>query len=193
MTGSTTDGEDHVKDIDIAAYLDRGLGPDQLERVEEHLSSCSYCRENVIKTQELVAAAHRPRRFYHGIAIIAAAAAVAIFAVPTLRPLLNRDARNVLRDDGAKAGIVAYGPIGEVTGPGLRFTWGASAGALSYRLSLTNSAGVAIWTSSGTDTTASLPDSVPIIRGATYTWTVDAVIDDGTTRSTGLHEFGIAQ
>jgi hypothetical protein len=191
MTGSTNDSEGHVKDLEIAAYLDRGLAPAQVDRIEDHLSRCAECRENVVKTQELVARSHRPRFIYGGL-IVAAAAAVALVAVPSVRDVMRPD---VVRSSDVGAGsntIVAYGPIGEVRGP-LHFVWGAAAGALSYRLTVSRVDGPEVWSASVSDTTATLPSESQLQSGASYVWVVDAILRDGGTRSTGLHEFGLTK
>ncbi|HXV16476.1 MAG TPA: zf-HC2 domain-containing protein, partial [Gemmatimonadaceae bacterium] len=118
MTGPTNDGEGHMKDLEIAAYLDRGLRPDQMDRIEEHLSRCADCRENVVKTQEIVAHERRSRRLFHRGLFLAAAAAVLLVALPSLRSSMNNAPAVITRSsEQATAAIVAYGPVGETTSP----------------------------------------------------------------------------
>jgi hypothetical protein len=48
-----------------------------------------------------------------------------------------------------------------------------------------------VWSLSSTDTVATLPDSVGLRPSERYFWVADALLSDGTTRSTGLREFGV--
>ena len=65
-------------------------------------------------------------------------------------------------------------------------------GAVTYRLTVTRGDGAAVWSYSGVDTVAALPDSIVLRPGQRYLWVADALLSDGTTRSTGLREFGRA-
>jgi hypothetical protein len=192
MIGSTGDGEAHVKDLEIAAYLDRGLRPDQVDRIEEHLVQCADCRDNVIKAQELVARTRRPRPMIQVGLLVAAAAAIVIIALPALRTRWMGDAAS-MRDEDSATALIAYGPVGQSTVVPIRFTWGSAPGSLSYRLSLTDMRGKAVWSTSVSDTTVVLPASVEIVGGGRYVWVVDAILSDGTTMSTGLREFGLTR
>jgi hypothetical protein len=98
-----------------------------------------------------------------------------------------------MRSDGAVAPLVAYGPLGTTRDAGVQFVWGAASGSESYRLSVSRSDGQAIWSISGTDTLATLPASVVLRPNERYYWVVDAILHDGSTRSTGLREFGVAR
>ena len=193
MTGSTNDGEGHVRDLEIAAYLDRGLRPDQMDRIEEHLSRCADCRENVVKTQEIVAHERSSRRWMQTGLFLATAAAVLFVALPSLRSAMNKEAlvRTRSNEQGPPA-IVAYGPVGESASP-VRFVWGRAVDALSYRLTVSAANGEELWTASVMDTSATIPNNVKLHAGSTYVWVVDAILKDGLTRSTGLHEFGLTK
>jgi hypothetical protein len=74
----------------------------------------------------------------------------------------------------------------------VRFTWASVPSALTYRLSVTNADGAPVWTLSGVDTSALMPDSVLAPGGRRYVWSVDALLSDGTERSSGLREFALA-
>jgi hypothetical protein len=164
-----------------------------MDRIEEHLSRCADCRENVVKTQEIVAHERRSRRLLHRGLFLAVAAAVLLVALPSLRSSMNNAPAVITRSsEQATAAIVAYGPVGETRSP-VRFVWGATADALSYRLTVSAPNGEEVWTASARDTTASIPNNVKLQTGSTYVWIVDAILKDGATRSTGLHEFGLTK
>jgi hypothetical protein len=67
--------------------------------------------------------------------------------------------------------------------------WASAGSNAAYRVALTTLGGVTVWRASTSDTVATLPDSVRLAPDATYQWWVDALLADGTTRSTGIREF----
>jgi hypothetical protein len=89
----------------------------------------------------------------------------------------------------ANTALITYGPTGDAKREGLRFVWGPAAGAVSYRFSVTTSGGEQVWSRSSVDTLASLPRSVNLRAGEKYLWVADAILSDGSSRSTGLREF----
>jgi hypothetical protein len=179
----------HVTDIEIAAYLDRSLGAPQRDRVEDHLASCQDCREHLLETKALVERVRRPRKLLVGGALAAAAALVVVI----VRPNPVATDRAIMRNDGATVPVVAYGPIGTATRPGLRFVWSAIPGAESYRLTVSGEDLRTVWSSSGIDTLAALPDSVALRPNERYHWVADVLLSDGSTRSTGLREFTVVR
>ena len=190
MSSPSHDANGHVTDTEVAAYLDRTLTPSERDRVEDHLAGCPDCRQQLLETKELLERVRRPRNLLIGGAL--AAAAVVLFLVA--RPELGTtDQRTLMRSDGAAASLLAYGPIGTAPRAGLRFVWSAAPGAESYRLTISRADARPVWSSSGTDTLATLPDSVVLRPSERYFWVADALLKDGSTRSTGLREFGIAR
>ena len=189
MSSPSHDGSGHVTDTEIAAYLDRTLGADQRDRVEDHLAACQDCRQHLLETKELLDRVRRPRKLLVGGALAAAAAIVFVIVRP------NPDAidRALLRNDGAAVPVAAYGPMGTAARAGLRFVWSAVPGAESYRLTVSGEDARTVWSSSGTDTLSALPDSVVLRPNERYHWVADALLTDGSTRSTGLREFDVAR
>lgn len=186
MTDSTG-GPNHLSDSEMARYLDRRLSPEERDRIEDHLASCAECREQTLGAQQLLGRARRPRFIVAGSALAAAAAVLILIArVEPAREQSVPPLRGVARDNIA---LTAYGPIGDAKRENLRFVWGSASGAVSYRLSVTASDGAQVWSHSGVDTVSSLPRSVGLRAGVRYLWVVDAVLRDGSTRSTGLREF----
>jgi len=177
-----------MNDLTIAEYLDRRLAGADRERAELHLAGCAECRDELAEVYEFQRRAQRPRRLV--VVGLAAAAAVLLFAVrPALGPRGGLADDTVVRSGGAQAAIVAYGPMGETSPSAVRFVWGAQPGAASYRLTVTGQDGTTIWSRSSADTAVALPDSISLRPGERYRWIVDALLNDGATRSTGLREF----
>lgn len=181
-----------MTDLEIAAYLDRGLQREKLDQFEEHLSQCAECRDNLIRTQEVVGRSRRSSRFMRSGAIILAAATVALVAIPSLRKWGPSDG-TVMRGENGIAPLIAYAPLGEVSSNPVRFVWASTRDAMSYRITVSRDDGTEVWTSSSTDTTLTLPPNVALQNGSSYLWVVDAISADGTTRSTGNHQFGFAR
>jgi hypothetical protein len=179
-----------MTDLELAAYLDRRLSAAERERTEAHLAGCASCREELAQSYQLRQRLRRPGRLAVG-ALVAVAAA--IFLVIRTGMVLGPAPADepVVRSDDAPA-IVAYAPVGETSSSSLRFVWGAQARATSYRLTVSRADGTTIWSRSSVDTAVSLPDSVSLRTGERYLWVADALLDDGGTRSTGLHQFRVA-
>lgn len=177
-----------MNELEIAAYLDRRLTSVERERVESHLADCAECREEMIESHKLLRRARRPRVLFL-IGVAAAAAVVTLLIGPGLLRQSSMTADSLVRDDGAPSAIVAHGPIGEVPVASLRFVWAAVPGAATYRLTVAQVDGKPVWTGSGSDTAVPLPDSVSLTPGGRYVWVADALLGDGSSRSTGLREF----
>lgn len=183
-----------MNELEIASFLDRGLSNTERQRVEDHLFDCSECRDNVAETQALVEKLRRPKRFasFVGIGGLVAVAAVALFVVaPRFKPQ-NTDNPRVSRDAIESAVVAVYEPASNPTALPVRFAWAAVPGARIYRITLSSAEGTTIWSASLTDTTVILPDTVKLQNNVDYAWFVDAIMDDGSTRSTGLRPLVVA-
>lgn len=174
----------HVTDLEIAAYIDRGLPAGDHQRVESHVAFCDDCRGAVVAARLTASRATRRRRFWQVGAL--AAAAVVVFSFIRLDgPAITDDA---MRSAASSDTLGVHGPLGESSGP-IRFVWMPMTGALSYQLRLSDAAGATQWTHAGSDTVVALPDSVRLPPGERYFWSVDALLRDGSSRSTGMREF----
>ena len=182
---------EHLTDADVAAYLDRGLRGTKRDRLEAHLAGCGECRREVLETQQLVKRVRPLRRAPVWAGSVAAAAAVVLLVAKLgSGPGRLPETAHPVRVGGGMSQLVAYGPTGEdISTRGLRFVWGAAAGAVTYRFTVTGSDGVAVWSRSGIDTIVALPDSIVLHPGQRYFWVVDALFADGASRSTGMREF----
>jgi len=180
-----------VNDLQVAAYLDRGLSAAERDQIEAHLAECAECRRHVLDTDELMQRVRRPKRLVIGSTVVAAAAAAAliIVAVPSFRRSDGALENPLYRDAAASSSLIAYGPAGESRVGSLRFVWSPAHRAMSYRLTVSRADGATVWTQSGRDTVAALPDSVTLRVGDRYFWVSDALLADGRSRSTGLREF----
>lgn len=185
MNEPTAGGEGHMNEFEMAAYVDRRLGPADRERVEGHLAECANCRHEVLEVRGMLRRAARPRRLIIGASLLAAAAALVLIVQPATR--------NPVRDGGASPVLTAYGPTGEAALASLRFVWGAVPGVATYRLTVTGADGAPVWSGSVADTAMALPDSIMLRVDQRYFWVADALLDDGSTRSTGLHEFRLVR
>lgn len=170
-----------MNEFEMAAYVDRRLAAADRERVENHLAGCADCRREALEVRGLLRHAARPRRFFIAASLLAAAASLFLFVRPA--------SVDQVRVGDAPATLVAYGPTGEAPLTSLRFVWGAVAGVASYRLTVSGGTGAPVWSGSVADTTWALPDSVTLRADQRYFWVADALLEDGSTRSTGLHEF----
>jgi hypothetical protein len=188
MTDSTS-GPNHLSDSELALYLDRRLSPEERDRIEDHLGVCAECRGHVLGTQQVLRSARRPRLLAAG-GVLAAAAAITIL-LARVEPG-NEQTMPKLREAAPEnTTLIAYGPTGDAKREGLRFVWGPAAGAVSYRLSVTAADGAQVWSRSGVDTAAILPRTVNLRAGEKYLWVTDAILSDGSARSTGLREFSL--
>jgi anti-sigma factor RsiW len=170
-----------MKDLEMAAYVDRRLYGADRERVEAHLAGCATCRQELRDVRGILRHAARPRRLLVGASLLAAAASLLLIVRPAVV--------DPLRDDGPPSALTTYGPTGDAALASLRFVWGAAPGAATYRLTVSGTDGVPVWSGSVADTVMVLPDSVPLRVDQAYVWIADALLGDGSTRSTGLHEF----
>ena len=179
-----------MNDLELAAYLDRRLSGPERERVESHLAGCPECRSELIEARQLLRQSRRPRRRMVG-GLLAAAAALILVVRPAMETRSPAGASSPMRAAPDAEVMVAYGPVGESSSASPTFAWGAESGASTYRLTLTTGEGTTVWSVSSADTLVALSDSVQLRQGERYLWVVDALLDDGTTRSTGLREFRV--
>jgi hypothetical protein len=182
-----------MTDVELAAFLDRRLSIPDRERIAAHLAACPECRADVRETQAVLARVRRPRRIAFAAGSLAAAALLVVFVLPTRRSDGPVGAPDLVRAPDAPPALVAIGPSSEARAADLRFTWGRATDALTYRLTLSGEQGIPLWSASTADTSLALPDSVRLTPGARYYWIADALLRDGTSRSTGLRQFQVAR
>lgn len=187
--------QNHLSDIELAAFAEGGLGPDQRRNVAAHLDGCEACRADLVATlrlaEETGAEPKHPRPTWHRTAIgIGVALAAGLAAIVVVRQVREPNSVTVVRapaaptDRSRRVAAIApqEGVVAESTD--LRFTWHAH-NADSYRFTLMLNDGTPAWTIETSDTSLLLPPQVTLDRGRTYFWRVDAMAD-GITASTGV-------
>ncbi|HYL55483.1 MAG TPA: zf-HC2 domain-containing protein [Gemmatimonadales bacterium] len=165
---------DHLKNGEVAAYLDRALSPSDRSRIEEHLVDCDACRAEVIEVARLLRTQPSRRGWYVPIGVAAAAAAAVLLLVwprPVEEPALPPNYREpVVTTTAAPSAIAPRGAIVAAS----RFVWTAVAHADRYRLTVFDETGSVLWEAQTSDTAAALPESIRLKRGASYFWKIEA-------------------
>ncbi|HEY2377883.1 MAG TPA: zf-HC2 domain-containing protein [Gemmatimonadaceae bacterium] len=191
----------HVSNEDLAAYLDGTLDQERRAIVESHLADCDRCRWDMLDVRGLLAdlpateqAPRRTPRRRRSAAWIATGAVAAgiIFSAALLRMPARDQARpSVERGAAVIDRIAVVTPAADrvVDGPNAVFVWRAIEGGGTYRLTIMDSAGARLWTTSTRDTTTSIPIKPPFARGRNYLWYVDALASDGHTVTSGARSF----
>jgi hypothetical protein len=174
----------HLTPEALAGYLDHDLSRDERQQVELHLASCVECRAELAQVRGLELRRRR-RRWIPVLAPLAAAAAVVLAIVLPGREAAPSDLRSVPAGD-SPLGIVAPAASAEVNLESPVFVWRSAGPAASYTFTLQEDDGRVVWTSTMTDTSAAVPDSVQLTPGRTWFWLVDALLPDGRSMSTGV-------
>ena len=187
----STEGEEHVTEAAVAAYLDRRLPATERTLLVRHLIVCEDCRLEVSDTQALLARQSR-RGWFVTAGLIASAALLVLILRPGVAPS-DPPSSLAIREGGPSPTLTAYGPVGQVRGDSLGLLWGAAPGATAYRVTLSAAGGEALWSSSTSDTSVVLPESAHLESGVQYYWVADALLANGTTRTTGLRGFQIVR
>jgi hypothetical protein len=190
-TSLSNESEEHVTDSAVAAYLDQRLPPADRTRLVRHLIVCDECRLEVSETQALLARRGH-RRWFAVAGLIAAAALLVLVLRPAVAPS-DPPSAIAIREGGSSSTLTAYGPVGEAGGDSLRLVWAAAPGATVYRVTVSAVGGRALWSASTADTSVIVPDSARLETGMVYYWVADALLANGTTRSTGLRGFEIVR
>jgi len=109
---------------------------------------------------------------------------VLVVAVPGKVPAPSNT--RTLRDAESPLEIISPASSAEIDPGRVELIWRSAGPRADYTVTLQDSAGRVVWTSTGVDTVAVLPDSVALGAGRTWFWVVDALRPDGQSRSTGL-------
>lgn len=196
MTHSDTDPT-HPGPTEIAGYVDDMLPAGERARVEAHLADCAECRHEVVEVRRLVISPPRDRRWVWlipGTAAVAAAVA-ALLLINTAGEISQtadpplRAAAQPAQPDAALPRPTVHAPVGTVPRDGVVLAWGAVAPGAVYRVSVSTAAGTLIWAGSSIDTLLALPAGTALQPDTRYFWSVDALLPDGRSTSSGVHEF----
>jgi hypothetical protein len=183
--------EPHLDAGLVAAYVDGRAGSGDAAKVEAHLAECADCRREVIEVRRLLSGGRR--RWEWSAAAALAAAAVLLLVVG--RPGgLHAPAGSPIRSGHTESLAPAMlAPVEGATMPSnaARFVWHSEGGSAAYRLTLTDERGDVVWTTESSDTSVAPPATIRLSDGQTYYWSVDVLLRDGRSATTGFHGFRI--
>jgi hypothetical protein len=179
---------------DLAAFLDGNLEGSDRARVEALLADNPAARQELIKASRIMSSApkKKAKRQFRFTPLIGLAAAAAI-AVVLIRPgETAREStpvsaeRRGMGDEPERVEIVSPADAQRLTGDKSPFAWHPVNGA-RYRVVILDNDGNTVYENTQTDTLLTLPSSVR--SAGTYYWSVDAQYADGTSITSGAHEF----
>lgn len=174
MTDARSD--QHLEAGQVAAYVDGVLAGAARARVEDHLSICAACREELAEVSGIVATMPVPHRKSVRRRVWIPAAAAAVLALVLARPLETPEPTDAGHRQGAVLTTVApraIVPVDTVSSAS-SLVWSSVAGADRYRVRLFDASGTVLWEAEIPDTLAPLPDSVRLVVKRSYYWKVEA-------------------
>jgi hypothetical protein len=181
----------HLDPGEVVRHAAGTSGADERARVEAHLASCDVCIEEVVAVWRF-GGRRRSRRGWiaAGAAAAALLAGVLIWAPGRSTP----DGRTVRGGDeqGVSQALVIVSPRErEMVPPGIVLVWRSRPGVATYKLSVANASGDSVWAATTGDTAVGLPETLALARGASYFWYVDALLVEGRSVTSGIHEFRV--
>ena len=189
----TTD--DHLTEIDIAAYID-GVG--DRRRTEAHLAWCDACRSEMIASQAAALAAppvgRRARGSFTWVGAVAAAAIIVVAGSILTQRAGDRDVvrSSPVPPSAARPSITVVSPgDGQRLGPDRKLEWRSAGAGASYRITIGDDSGQPVHSATAKDTSITVPASVRLVPGKKLFWYVDASLPDGTTATSGLMSFAV--
>lgn len=143
----------------------------------DHVMACRECQREFELLRAIAAAAPPAPRWRVSAPLALAASLLLVVAASVVGiRALSRPGDDVMRGGGAE-GVSLITPASE-TPRVLR--WHRVPGAISYRVEVLTDSGALLSGATTTDTSAAIPDSVPLPEGARYLWWVRAHRADGT-------------
>jgi anti-sigma factor RsiW len=177
--------DQHLLPDTVALILDGRLGPADRKEATAHLAGCLVCRSELAAVDRVLQTAPARRWRTAGWLAVAAAAILAV-AVPRLS--LRGPSDDVDLERGAPAegvaALPAYPPVapfGRVEG----LAWGSAGVGTTYQLTVVDRVGSLIWQTETEDTTMRFPATVHLSSQEPVFWSVDALLRDGSLRTTG--------
>jgi hypothetical protein len=193
-------GPDCLDEETIAAIVDGTMDLTARSAATRHLASCARCRGAVASVVRGLADAAvareitaidsgRRRRFTRFVLPAVAAAALVVLVV---RPRGADDDRSGHRAPTitAAAAPVPLAPVAAVADARV-LRWSTVAGADRYHVTLFDAGGRLVYEAQLADTAATLPDSVTLVAGQSYLWSVEARIGWDRWSSSALTEFSL--
>lgn len=174
------DAGDHPSPEAMVALIRREGSETERMACLDHVIGCDACRPEFELLRSIDGAGSTPiRRALPGWLPLAAGVALAAGAASLW--LLLRAPDQTLRSGGAST-VTLVTPVGGSAERPLRFTWRSVPTATSYRLELLTEDGRLVFAKDQPDTTAALPDSLPVPAGK-YRWWVSARSTEGVVES----------
>src|SRR5438067_11133803 len=193
-------GPDCLDEETIAAVVDGTVEADVRNAATRHLASCARCRgviASVVRgladpsvAREIAAIDGSARRRVVRLVLPTVAAAAIVILLVGPRGTDDDRARHRAPTLTSAAAPLPLAPVAAVTeAPVLR--WSAVPGADRYHVTLFDAGGQLLYDAQLVDTVATLPDSVTLIAGKSYVWSVDARIGWDRWASSRLTEFSV--
>lgn len=198
-TRKRTMSEEEIPAETLAAFLDGRLDAEEHARVQERLAADPAARAEMLAAARLVeqASALRPQTARWRARASLAAAAAALIAIgvlsrnersaPSTTPVATE--RRSDAEDGGRIALLTPSERQPVEPASVLFSWGA-VGNASYRLTVTDSLGGTLWTTTTASPRVRLPASVRLEPSRRYYWYVDALLLDGSSLTSGPRAFG---
>jgi hypothetical protein len=191
---------DCLDEMTIAAVVDGSIDPTARSAATRHLASCARCRGAVASVVRGLADAAvareitaidsgRGRRFTRFVLPAVAAAALVVLVVRP-RGADDDSSRHRAPTITAAAAPVPLAPVAAVAEAHV-LRWSAVPGADRYHVTLFDAGGRLVYEAQLADTAATLPDSVRLVAGQSYLWSVEARIGWDRWSSSPLTEFSV--
>ena len=192
-------GPDCLDEETIAAVVDGTVKADARNTATQHLASCARCRGAVASVtrgladpsvaREIAAINGSGRRRVIRLVLpaVAAAAIVILLVGPRGTDDRGRHRAPTLTSAAAPLPLAPVAAVAEAR----VLRWSAVPGADRYRVTLFDAGGQLLYDAQLADTVATLPDSVTLIAGKSYVWSVDARIGWDRWASSRLTEFSV--
>lgn len=181
----------HLTTDEVAGFVEQVLGAEHKTRVTEHLADCAHCQAAVVRASQTLRLDRRSSKLAVGVPL----AAAAIIALVVLNPFAGDPDGPLLRSefapDVAAARIAVHQPADSTRMGDLGFAWASVESGIAYRISLTTADGSDVWTGGTADTSIVLPSETDLTPGAVYYWSVDALLADGRSATTGIRRLYI--
>jgi hypothetical protein len=180
----------HLSAEQVAAFVDKGLTPDERAQVEAHLAQCDPCRSEVVEVARLLHA--RARRRWLLLLPVAAAAGLLL----VMHPFAPSSGRRPIERGGTPTSVgavstIAPSPDAVLPSPRPTFIWHHAASAASYHLTVTDEVGDVVWTGLTADTTIIIPARIRLEPERAYAWYVDVLLPDGSSNAGAVQRFRI--
>lgn len=171
----------HIGPERLTAYLDHVLEARERDQVISHFAECADCRREMTVVRRLLKAQVSRRRLrLLTPLVVAAAAGIVLISIPAS---VRRDGSRAVatRSAGGPGPIeppqflAAWSP-GATVEPDEKsptFAWQSAGPDATYRLTVQDSAGGIVWSTTTEDTTAVFPSPVQLATGQ-YFWSVAA-------------------